>query len=52
MKLVHLSDSLKGLKLYIRYATENNFTKQKVYTSADPFLRLPAMRALRKVQTL
>ena len=50
MKLVHLSDSLKGLKLDIRYATENNFTKQKVYTSADPYLRLPAMRALRKVQ--
>ena len=50
MKLVHLSDSLKGLKLDIRYATENNFTKQKVYSSADPYLRLPAMRALRKVQ--
>lgn len=50
MKLVHLSDSIQGLKLDIRYATENNFTKQKVYTSADPFLRLPAMRALRKVQ--
>ncbi len=50
MKLVHLSDSIKGLKLDIRYATENNFTKQKVYTSADPFLRIPAMRALRKVQ--
>lgn len=50
MKLVHLSDSIKGLKLDIRYATENNFTKQKVYTSADPFLRIPVMRALRKVQ--
>lgn len=50
MKLVHLSDSIKGLKLDIRYATENNFTKQKVNTSANPFLIIPAMRALRKVQ--
>jgi zinc D-Ala-D-Ala dipeptidase len=50
MKLVQLNDSIQGLKLDIRYATDNNFTKLKVYTSADPFLRIPAMRALRKVQ--
>ncbi|HPS71690.1 MAG TPA: M15 family metallopeptidase [Bacteroidales bacterium] len=50
MKLVPLNDSIQGLKLDIRYATENNFTKQKVYSSADPYLRIPAMRALRKVQ--
>ncbi len=39
-----------SIKLDIRYATENNFVKQKVYPSADCFLRKNVAHALSRVQ--
>ena len=38
------------IKLDMRYATTNNFLKQKVYPQARAFLRAPAARALDAVQ--
>jgi D-alanyl-D-alanine dipeptidase len=48
--LVNLEDAIPGILLDIRYATDNNFTKRKVYTSAHAFLRKPAAEALALVQ--
>lgn len=48
--LVNLSDAIPGIILDIRYATGNNFTMSKVYTSAHAFLRKPAAEALAQVQ--
>lgn len=39
-----------SIKQDIRYATENNFVKQKVYPSADCFLRKKVAHALSRVQ--
>jgi D-alanyl-D-alanine dipeptidase len=39
-----------GFKLDIRYATENNFMRQRLYPVAKAFLRRPAVLALRSVQ--
>lgn len=39
-----------GIPLDIRYATENNFMKQRLYPVARAFLRAPAARALGEVQ--
>ncbi len=50
MKLVNLIDFINGLKLDIRYATTNNFTKQQIYTSPEVFLRKPVALALAQVQ--
>ncbi len=50
MELVNLIDIINGLKLDIRYATTNNFTKQQIYTSPLAFLRKPAALALAQVQ--
>ena len=49
-QLVDLEKAIPSIKLDIRYATNNNFTKKKVYTSARAFLRQPAAQALGKVQ--
>lgn len=40
-----------SLQLDIRYATENNFTKHKVYPLARCFLRRPVVEALSRVQS-
>ena len=45
-ELVDLEDFIPGIKLDIRYATENNFTGQKVYESAKAYARWPVAKAL------
>ena len=49
--LVDLKEAIPGIKLDIRYATADNFTRKPVYTSAHAFLRKPAVEALGNVQT-
>lgn len=49
-RLVRVRDLIPDLRLDIRYATENNFTKQKVYDSAECFLRPEVARRLAEVQ--
>ncbi len=48
--LVNLEDFIPGIKLDIRYATENNFANKVLYKSAKAYLRLPAAKALKKIQ--
>ncbi len=48
--LVDIKQFVPSIVLDIRYATKNNFLGEPVYNSADAFLRLPAAKALRKVQ--
>ena len=48
--LIDLEKFIPGIKLDIRYATENNFTGQKVYTLAKAFVRLPVAEALKLIQ--
>ncbi len=43
VELVHLDPTIR---LDIRYATENNFAKRKVYTQARAFLQRPAAEAV------
>lgn len=50
-RLVELKNYIPGLKLDIRYATKNNFTKQAVYKTAKAFARLPVAKSLKNVQT-
>ncbi|NLR57112.1 M15 family metallopeptidase [Chitinophaga polysaccharea] len=49
-QLVNLEHYIPGIKKDIRYATTNNFTKQRLYTRTDIYLRLPAAKALKAVQ--
>ncbi len=49
-QLVELKKYIPGLKLDIRYATKNNFTKQAVYREARAFARAPVAEALKNVQ--
>lgn len=49
-QLVELKKYIPGLKLDIRYATKNNFTKQAVYKKARAYARLPVAKALKNVQ--
>lgn len=49
-ELVDLEDFVPGIILEIRYATENNFTGQKVYESAKAYTRWPVAKALLIVQ--
>jgi D-alanyl-D-alanine dipeptidase len=39
-----------GIPIDIRYATTNNFMKQRLYPVAKAYLRAPAARALKEVQ--
>jgi len=50
-QLVELKKYIPGLKLDIRYATKNNFTKQAVYREARAFARAPVAEALKNVQS-
>lgn len=50
MKLVNLINFINDALFDIRYASTNNFTNQKVYESADAFIRMPVAIALNKVQ--
>jgi len=48
--LVDVKKYIQSLKLDIRYAENNNFLKEPVYNYARAFLRLPAVKALKRVQ--
>ncbi|QNL51252.1 M15 family metallopeptidase [Olivibacter sp. SDN3] len=48
--LVALKDIIPEVVLDIKYASEQNFMKKKMYSRAGAYLRLPAARALRAVQ--
>ncbi len=48
--LIDLEKFIPGIKLDVRYATKNNFFGQAVYEVQKAFLRLPAAKALKKVQ--
>ncbi len=50
-QLVDLETYIPDIILDIRYATANNFMHQQLYPVAKAYLRLPAARSLRKVQT-
>jgi zinc D-Ala-D-Ala dipeptidase len=48
--LIDLEGFVPGLVLDIRYATTNNFTKQRIYKLAKAYARKPVAEALLKVQ--
>jgi zinc D-Ala-D-Ala dipeptidase len=49
-ELVDLEKFIPTLVLDIRYATENNFTKEKIYTLAKAYARKPVAEALQEAQ--
>ena len=50
-KMIELKSLISGLHYDLRYATKNNFTGEKLYRrGSQTFMRLPAARALQKVQ--
>ena len=49
-ELVLISDYIPNIALDIRYATENNFTKQVIYNSSNAFLRYGTLKKLIAVQ--
>lgn len=49
-KLVDLEKFIPGIIIDIKYATEDNFTKKVLYKSPKAYLRLPAAKALKKIQ--
>src|SRR5688500_4352160 len=49
-RLVDLSTFIPGVALDVRYATTDNFMKQRLYPVAKSYLRYPAAVALRGVQ--
>ncbi len=49
-ELVNLQTFIPGIVLDIRYATTNNFTKEKIYTLARAYARKPVAEALKKAQ--
>jgi D-alanyl-D-alanine dipeptidase/poly-gamma-glutamate capsule biosynthesis protein CapA/YwtB (metallophosphatase superfamily) len=48
--LVDLRKYLPNVFMEMRYATENNFTKQKIYVTDDAYLRLGTAKKLKQVQ--
>lgn len=48
--LVDLEKFVPGLAMDIRYATNNNFTGEKIYNMAKAYARRPVAEALKKVQ--
>ena len=49
-ELIDLEKMVPGIVLDIRYATENNFTGEQIYTSARAYARKPVAEALKKIQ--
>jgi zinc D-Ala-D-Ala dipeptidase len=49
-ELVNLPEFIPGLTLDIRYATTNNFTKEKIYNLAQAWARRPVAMALKTIQ--
>lgn len=50
-ELVDLEKVIPQLVLDIRYATTNNFTKEKIYTLAKAYARKPVAQALKNAQS-
>src|SRR5688572_10133745 len=48
--LVNLEQFIPGVVLDIRYATTNNFTKEKIYNLARAYARKPVAEAVKKAQ--
>ncbi len=48
-KMVEITDVVPGIKLDIRYATNNNFTGEVIYESPHAFVRQPVALALKIV---
>ena len=48
--LVDLELYIPDIKLDIRYATPNNFTKKILYSKPKAYLRLPVAKAIKKIQ--
>lgn len=49
-RLVDVREYIPSIFIDIRYATENNFTKQKIYSTDDAYLRLGTAKKLKQVQ--
>lgn len=49
-ELIDLEKFIPGIALDIRYATENNFTGERIYGQAKAYARKPVAEALKKVQ--
>jgi zinc D-Ala-D-Ala dipeptidase len=49
-ELIDLEKSIPNIVLDIRYATQNNFTKEKIYTIAKAYARKPVAEGLRQAQ--
>lgn len=49
-ELINLEKHIPGIKLDIRYATTNNFTKEKIYNLARAYARKPVAESLKKAQ--
>jgi len=49
-ELIDLEKFIPGISLDIRYASANNFTRQKIYTLAKAYAHKPVAEALKKVQ--
>lgn len=43
-------ETIPGIVLDVRYATDNNFTGERIYTLAKAYARKPVAEALRKIQ--
>lgn len=50
-ELIDLEKFVPGIVLDIRYATENNFTKEKIYGLSKAYARRPVAEALKNAQT-
>lgn len=49
-ELIDLEKFIPGIVLDIRYATTNNFTKEKIYNLAKAYARKPVAQSLKKIQ--
>jgi len=49
-ELINLEKFIPGIKLDIRYATTNNFTKEKIYNLSRAYARKPVAESLKKAQ--
>lgn len=49
-QMIDINDAVPGILLDIRYATSNNFTGEKIYSSPKAFVRQPVAKALAIVQ--
>jgi len=48
-ELIDLERTIPGIVLDIRYATDNNFTGERIYTLAKAYARRPVAEALKKI---